>query len=395
MKVCVVLRVVHLITNRYRYRWTGTGAGTGAGTGTGFNHRLTVVIAGTGTSLVESMEDTEVDEAEAFAGAFQDEVADFHMACADDAADAAERVLSHVATLRAMVTDGTGDSDDISLRRELHGACVAKAAAWVERRIQDLVAEFHLRWHEDADLLAVDRALRESITLVGRAEVELGPLPVCAEVLAACDQQLRTRLAAHVRRANRHELRMLFADFCEWSGREELQRLCLDKYREQVDKHVQSEAVATQIKLMNLISARTLQSTVAAGEAATAAEGGAGGGGGGSTAGAQGVEEGGEPMVINVLREYLEGVAGLREELAASELPAPFAASVLLEVEHEACTQALELSSQVRRFHSPASAVPLPSVLFPQSLSHSPRRERRTPPSPLAFHTCRPHRQRL
>ena len=52
-----------------------------------------------------------------------------------------------------------------------------------------------------------------------------------------------------MRRANRHELRMIYADFCGWESRAELRDLCLDKYREQVDKHVQTEAVATQMRL--------------------------------------------------------------------------------------------------------------------------------------------------
>ena len=285
----------------------------------------------------------EADEASAFEHAFQDELQDFHMACADSgAADAAERVLSHVATLRAMAEDGPGSDDDAALRREMHGACMMKASAWVERRIQDLVAEFHLRLHEDGDLLAVDEALRESDTLVKRAEAELGALPVCAEVLGACGQQLRTRLAAHVRRANRHELRMLFADFCQWPGREELQRLCLDKYREQVDKHVQSEAVATQLKLMNLLATKSLQSTGGPGADGAAASAGSGG-----AAAAVVTEDGGQLTTVQVLSDYLEGVAGLKEELYAAELPPAFAYTVLREVEQEACTQALELSSQV------------------------------------------------
>jgi hypothetical protein len=226
--------------------------------------------------------DQGVDDNLAFLSAFQDEVADFHMACADSGAtDAAERVLSHVGTLRAMVSDAEGD--DAAMLKEMHAACVAKAAAWVERRIQDLVAQFHLRWHDDGDLLAVDCALRESMTLVRHAEAELGPLPVCVEVLGGCDQQLCTKLAEHVRRANRHELRMLFADFCQWVGREELQQLCLDKYREQVDKHVQSEAVATQIKLLNLLQAKSLRTSVGGtnGVGASAGAGAVAGAGGG------------------------------------------------------------------------------------------------------------------
>ena len=159
-------------------------------------------------------------DAEAFAAAFQDEVCDFHMTCADvSASDVGERVLRHIATLKAMSKDSPDPGDDAALRDEMLGACVSKAAAWVERRVQSLVAEFHLRWHEDADLLAVDDALRQSMNLVQAAEFELGPLPICTEILAACDVQLRTKLAAHVRKANRHELRMLYADFCQWCVR--------------------------------------------------------------------------------------------------------------------------------------------------------------------------------
>ena len=43
---------------------------------------------------------------------------------------------------------------------------LACARAWVERRTQQLVAEFHLRWHEDSDLLA-DLAVADEVFLTG------------------------------------------------------------------------------------------------------------------------------------------------------------------------------------------------------------------------------------
>ena len=228
---------------------------------------------------------------------------------------------------------------------ELYGACVAKATDWTEQRVQQLVANFHLHWHEDADLLAVDSVVRQGSALVRAAEEELGPLPVCSEILQSCEQQLRGRLVVHIRRANRHELRMIYADFCQLSGREELQHLCLDKYREQVDKHVQSEAVATQLKLQAVIATRSA-ATLLAPTGAGAGDGS--GGGNGSTADSAAlVTEDGEVTTVQVLSEYLEGVAGLKEELHAAELPTLFETKVLREVEQEACTQALELSSHV------------------------------------------------
>ena len=275
---------------------------------------------------------------------FPEMVAEFHMACADAAPDAAERVLNHVATLRAMAASGIS-SDDVSLHSEIHSACVAKASAWIEHRVQDLVGEFHLRLHEDGDLLAVDRVLRESVALVDCAEEELGPLPICTEVLGACETQLHTRIVTHMRRANRHELRVLYADFCLWGRREELQRLCLEKYREQVDKHVQSEAVATQLKLMNLLATDSLQ-CAGRGECTATTDIGS------ASAAALMTEGAGHETTVNLLRDYLESVAGLKEELYATELPATFVADVLHEVEQEACAQALDLASQVLQVES-------------------------------------------
>ena len=253
---------------------------------------------------------------------FDEALAGFHIALQEEDAPG---VLRHVLAMRqvALPSDGSGPSGgvpsseedaDAALRCELHGACVTKARAWVEQRTQQLVAQFHLRWHEDADLLGVDAALRESMELVRDAEIELGALPVASEVLEACEQQQRQRLATHVRSANRHVLRVLFADFCQWEERRELQRLCLDKYREHVDRYVQSEAVAAQMKLL-----------------ATLDGGGGGGGGGGGT-------------TVDVLDRYLEGIAELGAELRDAELPEQrlpdaFVSLVLREVEREACTQ--------------------------------------------------------
>ena len=178
------------------------------------------------------------DAAEDLEMVFFTEISNFHMALQEGdesspSAGTGERIIGHLAKLRGMLTDVKGDADAQALRREMHGACIAKAREWVESRTNHLVAEFHLRWHEDADLLAVDTTLRESVRLVSDAECELGALPVSHEVLGACEQQLRATLSKHVRRANRHELRMLYGDFCGWASRAELRQLCLDKYREQ------------------------------------------------------------------------------------------------------------------------------------------------------------------
>ena len=337
----------------------------------------------------------EEDEAALFEAAFGAELQDFHMALADDGDDACSRLLQHVVTLRAMSeaparpstsaargASETSSSNDAAgtvavaattasassahlealaeVRREMVGACVQKARAWVEQRAQQLVAEFHLRWHEDADLLAVDRALRRSFQIVRDAEAALEALPVCVEILGACEKQLQAKLSTHVRKANRHELRVLLADFCRWEGRDELERLCLDKYREQVDKHVQSEAVQTQMKLLAILAPREASAAVA-----SASPGGAPSGG--EAAGAE------ARSTVQVLSDYLEGVAGLGEELKSTDigddgeevaLPAAFVASVLREVEQEACTQTLELSSHVLKieghlYDATASAQPI------------------------------------
>ena len=299
------------------------------------------------------------DEAEEFEMAYLTAISNFHMVLqegCESSESPGTRIIRHLSTLRTMAADAKGDADTQSVRREMHGACVAKAREWVERRTNDLVAEFHLRWHEDSDLLAVDMALRESVRLVSDAESELGALPVSHEVLGACEGQLRTALGKHVRRANRHELRMLYADFCGVASRAELRELCLDKYREQVDKHVQTEAVGTQMKLQALLDARDAIQAVRSG----VGDGGEAGGGGAS--GSAGDAQHGS--TVAVLSDYLEGVAGLREELEAAELPCGFVASVLREVEQEACTQSLELLSQVL-----SRSPPLPNI-SPHHRSH-------------------------
>jgi hypothetical protein len=305
----------------------------------------------------QSMADTD-DADGAFEAAFLAEYADFHVALQDELPLQDARMLQHVATMSAMVQhNGGGDGSNTAgegaaaVRRELLQAAIQKARGWVELRTQQLVGEFHMRWHEDdrgPDLLAVDRALRESLRLVHAAETSLGELPVCVEVLGACAKQLHAQLAKHVRKANRHELRVLYADFCRWEGvgREELQTLCLEKYREQVDKHVQSEAVATQMLLLGLLAARDAPAVLMSAPGASGA----------ASSGVASGEAGEERSTIQVLNDYLEGVAGFSEELSepevdedgsAVELPPKFIASVLREVEQEACTQALELSSHV------------------------------------------------
>ena len=264
----------------------------------------------------------ELSDAEAFEVAFMAEIADFHLALVEDNQQGQNTLLKHLATIRAMAEDDSAAPDG-GVRRELHGACVTKAREWVDRRTHELVAEFHMRWHEDADLLAVDTALRESVRLITDAEAELGALPVSHEVLSACETQLRGLLSKHVRKANRHELRMIYADFGDVASRAELRELCLDKYREQVDKHVQTEAVQTQMRLQALLDAReaskmasalqqqqqqaaSQQQPQASGKDVPATKAGAG------TASATAEVSG---TTVECLSEYLEGVAGLGEEV--------------------------------------------------------------------------------
>ena len=144
------------------------------------------------------------------------------------------------------------DSSD-AVWSELHGACAMQANEWVQQRVQHLVASFHMHLHEErGDLLAVDRALQEGGSLLREAQPEVGDLQVSHEVLTGCERQLLALLQAHVRRANRHELRMLYADFCH-EGRAQLRQLCLEKYKEQVAKHVQTEAVGTLLRVQAIL----------------------------------------------------------------------------------------------------------------------------------------------
>ena len=166
---------------------------------------------------------------------------------------------THLAALRAMTlpmapTLGAPSIPAVDeaeqLRLELYEACRARTRGWVERRIHSRVASFHLHWHDDCggrDLLAVDATLSSAHALLDAALGELGALPVVEEVLAECETRLASQLERLVRRANRHELRMLHADFFALDGprRERLRQICLSKYLEQITKHVHSEASLT------------------------------------------------------------------------------------------------------------------------------------------------------
>ena len=169
---------------------------------------------------------------EALEAAFNAELADFFVALREGESS---HMLQHLGALRAMSSaDGSKDA----VWSELHGACATQAHEWVQQRVQHLVASFHVHLHEErGDLLAVDRALQEGGCLLREAQPEVGDLQVSHEVLTGCERQLLALLQAHVRRANRHELRMLYADFCH-EGRAELRQLCLEKYKEQVAAHV-------------------------------------------------------------------------------------------------------------------------------------------------------------
>ena len=270
-------------------------------------------------------------DAAAFEAAFTAELADFHVAYEEEAAP---RLLASLRALTAMASDASD-----GMYAELRDACAAKAAALIQKSLAASAAAFHLTWHEDAhDLLAVDGALQQGFALLADARAAIGDGPLGAddpavEVLGACEAQLRQRLQAHVRRANRHELRMLYADFCGRDGRDELQALCLEKYREQVDKHVQSEAVNAERKLHHALSLR------AAPVPAVATPGGSA-----ATGAAVAADEVG---VVGVMGAYLEAVLSLAEELGAAELPSHFEVGVLREVEAEACAQVVELLQNV------------------------------------------------
>jgi hypothetical protein len=185
--------------------------------------------------------------AEALEAAFNAELADFFVALREGESS---HMLQHLGALRAM--SSAEDSSD-AVWSELHGACAMQANEWVQQRVQHLVASFHMHLQEErGDLLAVDRALQEGGSLLREAQPEVGDLQVSHEVLTGCERQLLVLLQAHVRRANRHELRVLYADFCH-EGRAQLRQLCLEKYKEQVAKHVQTEAVGTLLRVQAIL----------------------------------------------------------------------------------------------------------------------------------------------
>ena len=162
---------------------------------------------------------------EALEAAFNAELAEFFVALREGESS---QMLQHLGALRAM--SSAESSGDVVVWKELHGACARQAHEWVQQRVQQLVASFHVHLHEErGDLLFVDRALQEGGCLLCEAQPELGDLQVSHEVLTGCERQLLALLQAHVRRANRHELRVLYADFCH-EGRAELRQLCLEKH---------------------------------------------------------------------------------------------------------------------------------------------------------------------
>ena len=167
----------------------------------------------TGRIRILSRTVSNVQDSEALEAACQAELEAFYVALRG-AEGALDTALEHLAALRGLSAAAAEASTDAQLWRELHGACVAQAGAAVEQRVQELIASFHERLHEDRfDLLAVDVALQEGGRLMRAATPEVGeaPLRVSAEVLAACEARLHGLLQGHLRRANRHELRMLYA----------------------------------------------------------------------------------------------------------------------------------------------------------------------------------------
>ena len=236
-----------LFTPRYNCGWWG-GAPHGAAERSRSAH-------GAGGALTELaalcrcavMQPADGAPDEALDAAFNAELADFFVALREGKST---HMLQHLGALRAM-SSAEGSSD--AVWSELHGACATQAHEWVQQRVQQLVASFHVHLHEErGDLLAVDRALQEGGCLLREAQPEVGDLQVSYEVLTGCERQLLALLQAHVRRANRHELRMLYTDFCH-EGRAGLRQLCLEKYKEQVAKHVQTEAVGTLLRVQAIL----------------------------------------------------------------------------------------------------------------------------------------------
>ena len=107
-----------------------------------------------------------------------------------------------------------------------------------------------------------------------------------------------------------------------------------DWIKEQVDKHVQTEAVNTVMRVQAMLDAERDGSLPPGAD-------------GQQTKRVQ--HDDTEASLVQVFERYLEDVAQLSEELSSAQLPVGFQAMVLRELEQEACTQVVELLSTVLR----------------------------------------------
>jgi hypothetical protein len=299
------------------------------------------------------------DAETAFAASYEAEVSRLHEAMQHGTGgDSSAQILGHLAQLRALSSQNDfALSSTHAKRAGRYKAARAEAREWVELRLHELVASFHLASHEDNDLLAMDAAVRAARDLVARAAAEVGDLSLFGEILDALEAQLRSKLELVIKKANRHELRLLYTDFllrpaehgpglsepaCAsadasgsdapglpggWRG---LRALCLRKYREQVERHVHSESVVATSALHKVLTDRQATAGCAPSFpdhadynhrprpslAAVEAE-----------------EAIGFPAV-GVIRLYLEGIARVADELQdGALLPSDFVATAHAELE--------------------------------------------------------------
>eukprot|EP00962_Isochrysis_galbana_P005935 scaffold1596_cov121-Isochrysis_galbana.AAC.1 len=351
-----------------------------------------------GSAPLPSAEDAET----AFAASFEAEVAQLRTAVQHGTGrDSSAQILGHLTQLRAMsLQEDFALSAAHAERVDRYRAARAEAREWAELRLHELVASFHLALHEDNDLLAMDGAVRAARDLVARTAVELGDMSLFCEILDVLEGQLRAKLNLVIKKANRHELRLLYTDFLlrpadpgsgpvehgagpadprsgpvgaavasagaadsaggavagGWPG---LRALCLRKYREQVEKHVHSECVVATSTLHKVLADRG--ATV--GYMAPAADAGSSIPTARPSLAAVEAEEAIGFPAVGVIRSYLEGIARVADELQdGALLPPDFVASAHAELEQ------VGTPSQ----DPPPSGIPLVSLdgLCPRWRSH-------------------------
>lgn len=155
------------------------------------------------------------DPETAFAASFEAELSRLHEAMQHAAGgDPSAQILDRLATLRAMSSRGEFALSAAHAERVARFTSArAEAREWVELRLHELVASFHLASHEDNDLLAMDAAVRAARSLVARAAGAVGDMSIFGEILDALERQLRAKLELVIKKANRHELRLLYTYF--------------------------------------------------------------------------------------------------------------------------------------------------------------------------------------